>query len=59
MEKTTEARTAGAARYAALIVEKNIDWLMDALMRCAITNNYGSHDEQIAVLRAEIARRVA
>lgn len=46
-----------AQAYAERITDALTADLLDALMRCAVSNKYGSHDEQITVLKAELVKR--
>lgn len=50
---------ARATRYANMIKGWEILPLLEALESAAKANSYGSHVEQIAILRAEITSRVS
>ncbi len=53
------AEQAAAARYRNAVPDMRADDLLDALMRSAVANTYGSHTEQIAILRTELLARLA
>lgn len=60
MNENTHTATEGSkkARYRdSILPGMEINELLDALERAAIGNSFGSHDEQIQLIRAEIVAR--
>lgn len=46
------------AKYAAALTQMDADQLMDALVRASGADQYGSHTQQIEMIRAEIRTRI-
>jgi hypothetical protein len=45
-------------RYVDAVTEMQDDDLLDALQQATVSNSYGSHDDQIVILRSEILGRM-
>lgn len=46
-------------RYRDRCADMHDDDLLDSLIRCTLTNSYGSHDAMARIVREEIAKRMA
>ncbi len=53
------AEQAAAARYRNAVPDMRADDLLDAYAHATLANAYGSHDEQIKILRTELLSRMA